>query len=173
MDGIIIEPLNRSHNRNSFDCGIAELNGFLTKFANQNQKNSISKTFVAIQPPNKKDILGFYTLTTGQINFSQLPDQQKHPRHPVSIARLARLAVNLKAQGKGVGGNLLFDALEKVKVASNMIGIFAVVVDAKDKNAQSFYKHYGFVELKNPDMALCLPMKTINKLFPECRNSTM
>lgn len=164
MDSIIIEPLNKSHNRSIFDCGIVELNQFLKKYSNQNQKNNISKTFVAIRPP-KKDILGFYTLTTGQINFDQLPDEKKHPHYPVSIARLARLAVDLKVQGKGIGGDLLYDALQKIKAASDMIGIFAVVVDAKDKNAESFYKHYGFMELKNPDMALFLPMKTINKLF--------
>ena len=46
-----------------------------------------------------------------------------------------------------------------------MVGIFAVVVDAKNKHAQSFYEHYGFMELKNPDLALFLPMKTIKKLF--------
>jgi len=163
---IIIEPLHKSHNRNAFDCGIEDLNQFLKKYANQNQKNNISKTFVALRLPKKKDILGFYTLASGQINLDQLPDKQKHPRHPVSIARLARLAVDLKAQGEGIGGYLLYDALQKIKAASDMVGIFSVVVDAKDESAQSFYENYGFMELKNPDMALFLPMKTINKLFP-------
>lgn len=166
MDNIVIEPLSKAlHNRNSFDCGMQELNQFLKTCANQNQENHISKTFVAVRPPKKRDILGFYTLAAGQISFDQLPDKQKHPRYPVSIARLARLAVDLKYQGTGLGGYLLHDALQKIKAASDVVGIFAVVVDAKNKDAKSFYEHYGFMELKNPDMALFLPMETINKLF--------
>lgn len=165
----IFEPLDNSHNRNDFDCGVDELNQFFKKYAFQNQKKNINKTFVAvhktIKNQTKKDILGFYTLTSGHIDVIQLPKKQKHPQHPVSIARLARLAVNLKSRGQGIGGHLLYDALQKIKSASDMVGIFAVVVDAKDEKAKAFYEHYGFIELQNPKLTLFLPMKTINKLF--------
>lgn len=162
---IVIEPLHKSHHREAFDCGVVELNQFLKKYAHQNQKNSISKTFVAIDQQKKNEVLGFYTLASGHIHLDQLPKKQKHPEHPVSIARLARLAVDLKSQGNGIGSYLLYDALQKIKAASNIIGIFTVVVDAKDEKAKSFYERYGFIELQNPAMTLFLPMKTINKLF--------
>ena len=166
---INIEVLDKSHCRDNFDCGIDELSTFLKKYARQHQRNNISKTFVAVPKNAKgnvsKEVLGYYTLSSGQIDQSQLPVEKKHPRHPVSIARLARLAVDLKHQGDGVGGDLLYDALNKVKAASDMIGIYAVIVDAKDNSAKSFYEHYGFIELQNPDLTLFLPMKTINKLF--------
>ena len=166
--GIKIERLERFHNRNDFDCGVKELNNFLTKYSFQNQKSHISKTFVAVDDEqataNEKNVLGFYTLSTGQINFDVLPKGIKHPRYPVSIARLARLAVDLKCQGRGVGGFLLHDALQKIKTVSQVVGIFAVVVDAKDAKAKSFYERYGFVSLQETDLTLCLPMKVIDQL---------
>ncbi|MCP4475545.1 MAG: GNAT family N-acetyltransferase [Gammaproteobacteria bacterium] len=165
---IKIEPLARPHNRHDFDCGIEELNMFLRKYSFQNKKSHISKTFVAVDDEQtaltKKDVLGFYTLSAGQINFEALPKAVKHPRYPVSIARLARLAVDLKHQGKGVGGFLLYDALQKIKTVSQTIGVFAVVVDAKDVKAKSFYEKYGFVSLQETDLTLCLPMKVLDKL---------
>lgn len=163
---IKVELLDRTHNRDEFDCGVEELNTFLKKYSFQNQKNHINKMFIAIESAkkNQKNILGFYTLSTGQISFDSLPKEIKHPKYPVSIARLARLSTDLKYQGEGVGGFLLHDALQKIKIASEMIGIFAVVVDAKDVKAKSFYQHYGFVLLQDSDLTLCLPMKMLEKL---------
>lgn len=163
---IKVELLDRTHNRDKFDCGIEELNTFLKKHSFQNQKNHINKTFIAVESSvkNEKNILGFYTLSTGQISFDSLPLEIKHPKYPVSIARLARLATDLKYQGQGIGGFLLHDALQKIKIASEMIGIFAVVVDAKDIKAKSFYQHYGFISLQDTDLTLCLPMKILEKL---------
>lgn len=164
----MIEPLNKSHQRKQFDCGIDALNSFLKLHARQNQKNSFSKTYVAVSADTASDdneILGFYTLSSGQIDHDSLPNNMKHPRYPVSIARLSRLATDVKHQGKGVGAFLLFDALKKISAASELIGMFAVVVDAKDEQAKTFYQRYGFLQLQESDLTLLLPMSTINKLF--------
>ena len=161
-----IVALEQFHNRSGFDCGVKELNTFLKKYSFQNQKSYISKTFVAVDDEqrttgNEKNVLGFYSLSTGQINSDVLPKEVKHPKYPVSIARLARLAVDLKYQGEGLGGLLLYDALQKVKLVSQVVGIFAVVADAKDAKAKSFYERYGFVSLQETDLTLCLPMKVL------------
>jgi len=163
---IKIEPLERFHNRNDFDCGNKKLNDFLKKYSFQNQKNNISKTFITVDAGSSiaKNIAGFYTLSSGQINFDVLPKGVKHPKYPVSIARIARLAVDVKYQGNGVGGFLLYDALQKIKAVSQVVGIFAIVVDAKDAKAKSFYERYGFVSLQDSDLTLCLPMKVVDQL---------
>ncbi|GAB4223495.1 MAG: acetyltransferase [Gammaproteobacteria bacterium] len=160
-----IEALQKQHHREHFDCGTTALNQFIQTYARQNQKSNISKTYVAspIKPP--KNIMGFYTLASGQIAHNELPTTLKHPRYPVSIARLVRLAVDKEYQGNGLGGHLLYDALTKIKNVADVIGIFAVVVDAKDKAAQKFYQHYEFLPLQNSELTLFLPMSTINNLF--------
>src|SRR3990167_214948 len=168
---ILVEPLDKTHRRADFDCGVHELNEFLKRYARQNQKNSISKTYVAVSEmdaqKNDKEVLGFYTLSSGHVDYDALPKQIKHPKYPVSIARLARLATDLKHQGKGVGGYLLYDALKKISAASQIIGIFSVVVDAKDTEAKKFYARYGFLQLEEKELTLFLPVDTINKLFEE------
>ena len=169
MTTLCVELLSKAHDKQEFDCGVDELNTYLARYSFQNQKSNIVRTFVAVDPncktDDKKEILGYYTLSTGQIGVETLPSQHNHPRYPVSIVRIARLAISNQHQGKGLGGALLYDALNKIVNISQMVGIYAVVVDAKDQSAKSFYEHYGFESIVGYEMTLILPMKTIAKLF--------
>lgn len=167
---LIIEQLDKNlHDRNSFDCEVEELNVFFKLHANQNQSKNISKTYVAtskINVDNPKTICGYYTLSAGQINCDDLPQniKSKLPKHSVPIARIGRLAVDKNYKGNGIGGFLLYDALINILDVSKMIGTFAVIVDAKNDNAKAFYKHYGFIELHDSELTLFLPISTIKGL---------
>ncbi|MDF1654453.1 MAG: GNAT family N-acetyltransferase [Coxiellaceae bacterium] len=156
-----IEPLARQHIRNPFDCGNHDLNVYLMKFALQHQRRHINHTFVAVE---QREVVGYYSLATGQINCDQLPLKMKHPKYPVSIVRISRLAVDKKLQGQGVGSDLLYHALMQVRAIADIVGIFAVVVDAKDDHAKQFYLQYGFVELQDSALTLLLMTKTIESL---------
>jgi ribosomal protein S18 acetylase RimI-like enzyme len=70
--------------------------------------------------------------------------------------KLGRLAVASHYQGQGLGGILLADALMRASRAE--LGIFAMLVDAKDEAAQRFYEHYGFTPLPGATRRLCLPI---------------
>jgi ribosomal protein S18 acetylase RimI-like enzyme len=70
------------------------------------------------------------------------------------VARLARLAVNREFQGRGLGEDLLLDALNRVLRASGDIGIVAVLLDVKHEKAKRFYTRYEFESL--PDQPLTL-----------------
>ena len=169
MSKIRVESLSKHHDRASFDCGVKELNDYLKRYALQNQKKHISKTFVAVSEEghdmlSKRGIGGFYTLATGELNHDLLPGDVRHPKYPVSIARLARLAVDVSQQGSGLGGKLLYDALKRIKSASTAVGIFAVVVDAKDSAAKAFYEHYHFLPLEHEEYTLFLPMSVVEAL---------
>jgi len=149
LSDLTIELLDRRvHDRGGFSCGVAALDEYLKKHANQNQKDNISKAFVAYQKNssvNPKAIHGYYTLSSGHIVWDKLPDKIKStlPKYPVPIAKIGRLAVDSHYQKFGVGGLLLHDALMRVVSISRDMGIFAVVVDAKD-GAKQFYLNYGF-----------------------------
>ena len=167
---LIIEELNKNtHNRQLFDCGVEPLNTFLKLHANQNQQKNISKTFVAVlsqDNQNPKTIISYYTLSSGQLLLDQLPAamQTTLPKHPVPIARIARLAVDKNHHGQGVGSYLLYHALNTILDISKKIGIYAVVVDAKDNTAKSFYKKYGFAALHESELTLFLPMTTLKSV---------
>lgn len=164
---LCIEPLEAvSHDRHSFDCGVSELNIFFKQHANQNQLKNLSKTYVAVTKPSSgknKLVYGFYTLSAGQIHFDQLPVaiKSKLPKYPVPIVRLGRLAVDVNYRGVGIGALLLHSAFRQVLAVASKIGLFALVVDAKNEKAVSFYRSYGFIQLQDVTQTLYLPISTL------------
>jgi GNAT superfamily N-acetyltransferase len=164
-----IEPLDQSHDRAGFDCGSDDLNRFLRQTARQHIEKGISSTHVLIETTatEPKPILGFFSLAACEIETASLPPHlsKKYPRR-IPAARLGRLAVSVREQGKGLGATLLIAAMEKVSVASGSIGIAALFVDAKDEKAAAFYRHFGFVPLPSQPLTLFLPQADIAKLLP-------
>lgn len=166
MSSFDFHILDKSFDRSSFDCGENQLNNFLKAKARQNQSLNFNKTFVAIESGDKaKRVLGFYSLSMGEIDLSSLPESisKKLPKHPVPVARMGRLAVDTSTKGQGLGKLLLVDAMKRVQSASELVGVYALLVDAKDDNAKSFYKKYGFIELVDEPMTLFLPLVSFPK----------
>ncbi len=160
-------PLDRSFSRDQFDCGIAELNEYLLRYALQNQKTGIAKTIVAIGEQEERVIAGYYSVSMSQIERETIPSQQakRLPRYPIPAMLIGKLAVDRASQGKGLGEELLIDALQKAVRLAGEVGIFAVRVDAINDRAKSFYLKYGFIALEDKDSTLFLPIKTIIKIF--------
>lgn len=166
MSSFEFHTLDKSFDRNSFDCSSLALNKFLKTKARQNQSVGINKTFVAIGSGDKnKTVLGYYSLSMGEIDLTSLPQDlvKKLPRHPVPVARMGRLAVDTSTKGKGLGKLLMVDAMKRVQRASELIGVFALLVDAKDDSAKNFYLKYGFVSLIDEPMTLFLPLTSFPK----------
>lgn len=161
-----IEPLTSGHERASFDCGEPALNEFLARYAKQNQERGVSRTFVATRPGSQR-IVGFYTISAGSVAFEEWPEdvRRKLPRHPVPVATLGRLGVDLSTRGEGLGKLLLMDVLTQVLSLATRIGIYAVVVAAKHETAQAFYLKYGFQPFPGDPMHLFLTAGTIRKLI--------
>jgi len=157
-----IEPINAGHNTRNFDCGEADLNGFLTRFALKNNNKDIGRTYVAVRP-GEIDIVGYYTISSGTVTFKQLPPELKLPKYPIPTAHIGRLATDLTVQGRGLGEALLFDALGKAESASQEIGIRAVELIAIHKRAKDFYLRYGFQELADDPLRLYLAIETVRE----------
>ena len=139
-----IEKLQREHAVDGFDCGRETLNWFLIRYALPNQLASASQTYVALADA---EVAGYYTLVVGQVEYESSPDRLKKglARHPVPIMLLARLAVALSWQGKGLGSGLLKDAMLRTLQAADIAGIRAFVVHAKDDDAKAFYERFDFI----------------------------
>lgn len=157
------EPISRSHDRNSFDCGNKELNEYLRRYARQNHVSGGAKTFVAISPSDISHIFGFYTISPGALDFSKAPPDltRKFGRYDVPIFRLGRLAVDLSVQGKGLGGDLFLAAAERALKVASEIGGAALVIDAKDEAAANWYRRFGAYSLIDAPLCLVLPLAAI------------
>ena len=138
-----IEPLQASHAVEAFDCGEDPLNRFLVRFALANQRARASRTYVAL---DGDVVVGFHTLVVGEVSPEQAPEliRKGLARHPIPLMVLARLAVAVEHQGRGLGAALLKDAIGRTLAASAIAGIRALAVHAKDERARGFYDHFGF-----------------------------
>ena len=160
-----IEPLSSRYDRSGFACGSVALDRYIREQASQDVKRRIVSCFVAVSVETG-EVAGYYTLTAASIALTALAPEivRKLPRYPVVPAALmGRLAVSRGYHGKGLGGVLLANAV--LRTARAELGVFAMLVDAKDEAAQQFYEHYGFTLLPDSGRRLCLPIATALRQF--------
>jgi GNAT superfamily N-acetyltransferase len=139
-----IEELAPDHDRSTFACGSPPLDRYIREQATQDVRRQVTKCFAALEP-GAASIAGYYTLAASSLPLDLLSDDLKRrlPRYPtVPVARIGRLAVDQKHQGKKLAAALLFDACLRASRAD--MGVFALIVDAKDERAEAFYRHFGF-----------------------------
>jgi predicted N-acetyltransferase YhbS len=110
-----------------------------------------------------RDRVGYYTLTFGSISHEEATAQIKAelPQYPIPIILLARLAVDQKEAGKGLGKGLLKDALLRTVQAADIAGLRAMLTHAKDEEAKQFYQKFGFEESPTQSLTLMLSIKHI------------
>jgi GNAT superfamily N-acetyltransferase len=154
---IPITLLAAQHVRGGFDCGDSVLNDFLQRQSGQMARKGYGKTYVALATDGIT-VLGFVTLSVGQVETAQLPSAHKLPRYPAPVLRIGRLAVDRAAQGQGVGQQLMAFALQLSLEFSHTVGLYAVVVDAKHEQAKAFYTALGFKATLDDPLCLYLPI---------------
>lgn len=159
-----IEPLAAIHDRRNFSCGEPALDDYLRRLARQHVESKISRTYVGTKGGC---ILGYYSLAMSAIRKDQLPEryQKRFANYPVPVARLARLGVDRRQQGTGLGKLLLMDALYRCSRLSGEIGSVGVVVDAKHAHAKNLYQQFNFEAFPDAPLTLWLPAATIDRLF--------
>ncbi|MUL39190.1 GNAT family N-acetyltransferase [Gloeocapsopsis dulcis] len=163
----LIEPLSSHHDRAAFCCGVEALDRYLQKQASQDARKYIAAPYVLFDK-NSNVVIGYYTLCGTNIIAEELPTEiaKKLPRYPmVPATLLGRLAVDKNYRGKRLGEDLLMDALYRSFLHAKNVASMAVVVDAKDNKARSFYEHYDFIRFPDQPNRLFLPMFTIVKMF--------
>ena len=152
-------PLAKHHDRAGFDCGDADLNVYLQRYARRNHESGGAKCFVAVPSDAPARILGFYTLSPASIEYSRTPALAKGlGRYDVPVFRLGRLAVDRTTQRQGLGGALLLRAADRcIRVADDVGGV-ALLIDAKNERAARWYESYGALPLLDARLSLILPL---------------
>jgi len=154
--------LKDSHILDNFDCGNYSLNTWLKRYAMQNQRANSARTFVVC---NGDKVVGFYSLAVGSIEHELASKRTKKglARYAIPVMILARLAVDLRYQGKKIGCGLLKDAVLRTLQASEHAGIRAIFVHAKDEKARDFYEYFGFEPSPIDPLKLMLLVKDARK----------
>lgn len=143
-----IRALTKEDDRSSFSCGQADLDRFFEHYAGQNQfKLFLAVTYVAVVDAR---IVGFATVAASALEHTQIPStrlRKRLPSYPLPVLRLARLGVDTRAQGVGIGTALLRQVLAIALEQRSTMGCVGVVTDAKPE-AIPFYETLGFVPLE-------------------------
>jgi GNAT superfamily N-acetyltransferase len=161
------EPFDRTRHRvDSFACGHETLDRWLRVHAGQSQRRDAARTFVTAEPDGA--VVGYYTLVAAQVRHetATTPVGRGMSRHyPIPVVLLARLAVDRRHQRAGLGASLLLDALQRVIRASDEIAVRAIIVDAIDESAASFYRHFGFESSPLSPSTPMLPLETARRVL--------
>ena len=162
-----VVPLKKRHDRSDFDCGNEELNRYLKQQARQDAEKYVAAPFVLVESDGPV-VRGYYTLSSSRIPLDDLPTElaKKLPRYSsLPVTLLGRLARDKNISDKGIGEFLLLDALHRSLQHAQHIASMAVIVDAKNAEAEGFYKHFNFLPFQLAPLRLFLPMKQIEALF--------
>lgn len=149
--------------REAFHCDEPALDTYLRSQASQDIKRRVANCFVAVEVATGA-LAGFYTLSAASLAMHELPAEltKRLPRYPsVPAVRIGRLAVDVSFQSRGLGGALLADAASRTLSLS--VAAYALIVDAKNERAVTFYEHHGFRRFVSSERMLYLPVETARK----------
>lgn len=155
-----IFPLD-GRDRSAFTCGNDALDRYLRNQATQDIKRRVAACYIAIHGESSA-IAGFYTLSAADIALTDLPPDltKRLPRYPsLPAARLGRLATDSRFRGQKLGAALLADAV--LRAAASEVAVYAMIVDAKDEEAEAFYRHHGFLQLPSAPGKLFAPLASL------------
>ena len=169
-EGLKLEILSNEHNKRKFSSGKLEVDDWLKAKAKQSQKKNLNRTKVLIDCSN--NILGFYTLVIGQVNFDELPYEisRKLPKGTLPTIKLAWLGVDKSQQGKSLGKRLLASALYDSYQVGILTPFCAVLIDCLDKDIKNFYKSFNFIDIPGHQLKLALSWNHLEKIFLEKPN---
>jgi GNAT superfamily N-acetyltransferase len=156
------EPLGAQHRLEGFDCGQPALNDWLLRHARQAQGSGSAKTFVVV---NDDRVSGYFSLTVGQVDTLEAPERirQGMGQYPLPVVILARLAVSLQDQGRGIGVGLLQDAIRRTLLIAEQAGIRAMLTHPIDEQAAQFYTRFGFIASPLREQQLLLLLKDAHR----------
>jgi GNAT superfamily N-acetyltransferase len=137
------ERLSADHDLTQFSCGEPSLDHWLRVRALQNEMSGASRTYVVCA---NSRVAGYYAIAAGAVAHTEATTRVKRNMpDPVPVILIGRLATDSSFQGRGIGADLLRDAVLRTLRAAEIAGIRAILVSAISESAKRFYEKYGFI----------------------------
>lgn len=137
-------------------------------------RRGLAVVYVLVDTFTPETIAGFYTLSASSVPLDDFPDEiaRRLPYSNVPVSLIGRLATSLEYRGQNCGSRLVVDALMRsCTISEQVIGVHAVVVEAKDEGVVPFYERFGFARFKDDRLRLFIPIKTareaVRPLLPD------
>ena len=154
-------PLAAGHDVEAFDCGDAGLEAWLKRRALANQLSGATRTFVVCE---ESRAVAYSALTSGEVRTEQVTGRfRRNMPQPIPVVVLARLAVDIRRQGRGLGRALVADAAMRVEHAAEIIGVRGLVVHAISDDPRRFYLALGFDPSPHDPMTLLITLGDLRR----------
>ena len=171
-----IEPFDpERHDRAAFSCGVKQVDTYFQKTANKLAKADNVRLYVMVDPGGT--VIGFYALNAHAVHFADLPAKfaRARPSHGnIPAAYISMIGRDQRVRGGGYGGDLLVDALRRIAVAAEAIGVAVVMLDVLDcgdparvARRKALYESYGFLPLASNPLRMFLPVSVVRTLVAE------
>lgn len=157
------EPLAADHDLDAFASGLQPLDEWLKRRARRNEAEGASRTFVCCV---SRRVVGYYSLAAGSVLHEAATGKtRRNMPNPVPVVLLGRMAVDKTWQGKGIGADLLCDAVLRVVAAAETIGVRAILVHAISEQAKTFYVKHGFRASPVEPMTLMITIEEAQRMM--------
>ena len=148
---LLIRQLERHDARTTFDCGNSALNEYIRRYAWQNQeRHLVGATYIAAEESEPRVVVGYYTLAMSEVSLDSLTGPstalKRLPYVAIPAVLLARLAVDVRFHGRGLGRRLLADAFNRSLEIGQLVGCRCLIVDAYP-GAVDWYAKFGLIEI--------------------------
>ena len=156
----IIEPFDpEKHDRTAFSCGVEQVDNYFQKTANKLAKADNVRLYVMVDRDGT--VIGFYALNAHAVQFTDLPakfDRTRPSQSNIPAAYISMIGRDLKFRGGGFGCDLVVDALRRIAVAADAIGVAVVILDEmciRDRVPMAdYFTHFScLIDVGTPDKA--------------------
>ena len=160
---LTLAPLAVQHRLAEFDSGKPALNEWLLRHATQAQASGSACTFLAL---DGQRVAGYFSLTVGQVDTAEVTERVRKGMgsYPIPVVILARLAVSVQDQGRGIGAGLLQEAIVRTLQLAEIAGVRALLTHLIDEQAARFYRRFGFEASPIREQQLLLLLKDARKV---------
>jgi predicted N-acetyltransferase YhbS len=157
------EPLGPKHELDAFTSGVAPLDEWLKRRARRNEAEGASRTFVACAG---KRVVGYYSLSAASVlREAATAKVRRNMPDPVPAVLIGRLAVDQAWRGRGLGADLLRDAVLRIIGAAGTVGARAILVHAISQEAKTFYERHGFRASPIEPMTLMITVEEAQRMM--------
>jgi len=133
----------QKHRRDEFDCGLESLDTWLRRYAGQNRRGDTAATWVMTDVNHQ--VVVYASLSMSSVDITAAPQQlRKGAPAQIPVLLLGRLAVDQRHRGCGVGRAMVRHVLLTAVELNTRAACKAVVVNALDAEARTWWEHLGF-----------------------------
>jgi len=162
---IKVQPLAQKHSAMlaTFRCGVRSIDDYLDQ-AYGLQEFNLARIFIAVEAANKNNMVGYYAVHNMHIEADTMPmpfASMLRRGAMVGAVYVVMFAVDRRYHNQGIGTNLFRSALKRIKRIPEESGVWAVVLDALNDDAERFYRRFGFETLVSNTRRLYLPVNEI------------